>query len=278
MNFFTRLSNGWTLAKTSFQVLSNNKQLIAFPILSGLSLILLIGSFIGAVFGLHIFGEDFFDVYAQNRLVSYGIIFLFYVVNYFVIVFFNMALIHCADLYFKGEENITIRQGLAFSVSRLGTIFMWALFAGTIGALLKIIQENSGVLGKIVTGIIGIVWNVATFFVVPIIAYEDVNPIDAVKRSSSMMKKKWGESIGANFSFGLVQFLLILAAFAIGCVLAAAVHPFVGIAVGAMLVFIIMAVISAAQTIFVSAVYRNINGSLDDHFNQQMIDNLFQRK
>lgn len=278
MNFFTRLSNGWTLAKTSFQVLRNNKQLIMFPVLSGISLILLIGSFIGAMFGFGILGENFFEEQGQNKLFVYGVTFLFYVVNYFVIVFFNMALIHCADLYFKGEENITVRQGLAFSVSRIGAIFAWALFAGTIGALLKIIQENSGLLGKIITGIIGVVWNVATFFVVPIIAYENVNPVDAVKRSSSIMKEKWGESIAANFSFGLVQFLLILVAVAIGFVLAAAIHPIVGIAVGASLVFLIMAIISATQTIFMSAVYRNINGTLDDHFNQQMIDDLFQKK
>ncbi|MEX6686512.1 DUF6159 family protein [Danxiaibacter flavus] len=278
MNFFTRLSNGWTLAKTSFQVLSNNKQLIAFPILSGISLILLIGSFIGAMFGFGVFGENFFEEQAQNKLFVYGVTFLFYVVNYFVIVFFNMALIHCADLYFKGEQNITVRQGLAFSVSRIGAIFAWALFAGTVGALLKIIQENSGLLGKIITGIIGVVWNVATFFVVPVIAYENVNPVDAVKRSSSIMKEKWGESIAANFSFGLVQFLLILAALAIGFVLAAAIHPIAGIAAGAVLVFLVMAIVSATQTIFISAVYRNINGTLDDHFNQQMIDDLFQKK
>jgi hypothetical protein len=42
--------------------------------------------------------------------------------------------------------------------------------------------------------------------------------------------------------------------------------------------FIISAIFSAAQTIFVSAVYHNINDEPTKHFNQQMIDGLFQKK
>lgn len=276
MNFFSRLSNGWTLAKTSFQVLNNNKQLIAFPILSGISLILVIGSFVAAMFGFGFF--DYFFEEGESKIVIYGVTFLFYIINYFIIVFFNTALIHCAKLYFDGEQNITVGKGLSFSLSRIGTIFTWAVVAGTVGAILKIIQEESGLIGKIITGLIGVVWNVATFFVVPVMAYENLSPFAAIKRSSSIMKEKWGESIGANFSFGIVQFVLILGAMLVGFIIGALIHPIAGVIVGVMLAFIIYAVISASQTIFICAVYRNINGSLDEHFSQQMVDELFQKK
>ncbi len=89
--------------------------------------------------------------------------FAYYIVNYFIVVFFNMALIHCTSLYFKGEEP-SIRKGIGFSVSRIGVIFSWAVLAGSVGALLKIIQKNVGSRGKIITGLIGVVWSVATFF------------------------------------------------------------------------------------------------------------------
>lgn len=49
MNLFTRLSNGWTIAMNSFKVLKANKQLIVFPILSGVSLLLVSASFFTAV-------------------------------------------------------------------------------------------------------------------------------------------------------------------------------------------------------------------------------------
>jgi len=275
MSFFDRLSNGWTLAINSFKVLKENKQLIIFPVLSGISLVLIMGSFVLVFLGVNGWSDE--NLEDPGTVGNYLSLFLFYLVNYFIVVFFNMGLIHCTRLYFRGEE-VSINAGLRFSLSRIGTIFSWAVFAATVGTILRIIQEESGFIGKIITGIIGIVWNIATFFVVPVIAYEDLGPIAAFKRSSQLMKQKWGESLGATFSFGLIQFLamivLVIPLFFIGNM----IHPIGGIALALMGVFIIATIFSAAQTIFVSAVYHNITDEPVKHFNQQMIDGLFQKK
>ncbi|MET0464370.1 MAG: DUF6159 family protein [Chitinophagaceae bacterium] len=275
MSFLDRLSNGWTMAMNSFKVLKENKQLIIFPILSGISLVLVIGSFFTGILAVN--GWDMDNMETENPVAVYGTIFLFYIVNYFVIVFFNMALVHCTRLYFRGEE-VTVRAGLQFSLSRIGAIFSWAVFAAVIGTILKAIQENSGILGKVITGIIGIVWGVATFFVVPVIAYENVGPLEAFKRSSSMMKEKWGQSLGATFSFGLIQFIGILIIALPLFLVGSLVHPVAGIVLASLGAFAVVAIISAAEVIFVSAVYHNINGDPVAHFNQQAIDNLFVHK
>jgi hypothetical protein len=256
-------------------VLKANQQLIIFPILSGVAIALLIGSFF--VGTLASAGWDLDNVQESGTAVTYLLIFLFYVVNYFVVVFFNMALIHCTRLYFRGEE-VTVAKGLQHSWSRVGTIFSWALFAATVGTILKAIQENTGIIGKIITGILGIVWSVATFFVVPVIAYENVGPLQAFKRSSQMMKEKWGESLGATFSFGIIQILAIFLIAVPVFILGSLVHLLLGVALGILAVFMIMTVMSAAQTIFVSAVYHNINNDPVTHFNQQLLDNLFEKK
>src|SRR6218665_1515871 len=147
MNFTDRLSNGWEISKLSFRVLKANKSLIIFPILSGVSLLIILGSFFTAVFaGL---GWDVENLGGVNKLVSYGLTFVCYLINYFVVVFFNMALIHCARLYFQGEE-VTVSKGIRFSMSRLGAILSWAVFAATVGLLLRAIQENLGWAGKII--------------------------------------------------------------------------------------------------------------------------------
>jgi len=275
MSFFDRLSNGWTLAMNSLKVLKENKQLIIFPVLSGISLVLIMGSFVLVFLGVNGWSDE--NIEDPGTIGNYLYLFLFYLVNYFIVVFFNMSLIHCTRLYFRGEE-VSINAGLRFSLSRIGTIFSWSVFAAIVGTILRIIQEESGIIGKIITGIIGIVWNIATFFVVPVIAYEDLGPIAAFKRSSQLMKQKWGESLGATFSFGLIQFLamivLIIPLFFIGNM----IHPIGGIALAVMGVFIIATIFSAAQTIFVSAVYHNITDEPVKHFNQQMIDGLFQKK
>ena len=275
MSFFDRLSNGWTLAMNSFKVLKENKQLIIFPFLSGISLVLIMGSFFLVFLGVN--GWAFDNIEEPGNVSTYLLMLLFYVVNYFVVVFFNMALIHCTRLYFRGEE-VSVNAGLRFSLSRIGTIFSWALFAGTIGTILRIIQEESGFVGKIITGILGVVWSIATFFVVPVIAYENLGPIAAFKRSTQMMRQKWGESLGATFSFGLIQFIAIILLMIPCFFLGATIHPIAGVALAILGGFLISAVFSAAQTIFVSAVYHNITDEPVKHFNQQMIDNLFQKK
>jgi hypothetical protein len=276
MNFFQRLENGWKLTISSFKILRANKQLIIFPILSGTSLLLIIGSFVVA--SLAVNGWDVDNIgEVRGNIEYYGVLFLFYLVNYFIVVFFNMALIHCTRLYFKGEEG-SVSSGLRFSVSRIGAIFSWAVFAATVGLILRIIQENTGIIGKIITGIIGIVWSVTTFFVVPVIAYENVGPVGAFKRSAQIMKDKWGESLAAGFSFGLIQFLSFLIIGVPLFLLGSAVHVFLGVALAVGGVFIVLSILSAAQTIFISAIYHNINGDVNKYFDQQLVDGLFVQK
>jgi hypothetical protein len=274
MSFFNRLSNGWTIAQNSFKVLKANKQLLLFPVLSGISLTLIMASFFLGALGMAGWDFDNLHIAGDNKLLGYLVVFVYYIVNYFIVVFFNMALIHCTTLYFNGEE-VTVAKGIAFSRSRIGTIFAWALFAGSIGAILKIIQENVGTLGKVLTGLIGIVWAVATFFVVPVIAYENLGPIDALKRSTQLMKEKWGEKLGAGFSFGLIQLVGFLGIAIIAGLIGVSVHPIAGIAVGVLGLLLLATVVSAARTIFVSQIYHSVTGDPTDQYNEQFIAQLF---
>lgn len=276
MSFFDRLSNGWSLAMNSFKVLRENKQLIIFPILSGICILAVIASFFAISWNAGVW-DDESEFESLNTPLTWLLTFGFYLVNYFVVVFFNTALIHCTRLYFHGEE-VSVRAGMQFAFSRIGAIFSWAFFAATVGMILKTIQENSGWLGKIITGILGVVWSVATFFVVPVIAYEKAGPLEAFRRSSGLMKQKWGESLGATFSFGIIQFLGFLVVGGVLFLVGSIVNTYVGIGLAVLGVFLVFAIMSAAETIFVSAVYHNITGDPVKHFNEQMVDRLFEHK
>jgi Family of unknown function (DUF6159) len=276
MNFFDRLSNGWKISITSLKVLRANKQLVIFPILSGISLVLILGSFVTIVLAGAGWDIDQVKV-SDNNMLGYVFLFLYYLVNYFIVVFFNMALVHCTHLYFKGEE-VSVEAGIRFSMSRIGAIFAWSMFAATVGMILRLLSENLGTIGKIIIGLIGVVWSIATFFVVPVIAYENLGPIDAFKRSADMMRQKWGERIGAGFSFGLISFIGFLVA-GVGLFLVGAIFNLViGVVLAVLGVLLVSAIVSAARTIFISAVYHNITGDPVEHFNQQLIDNLFVQK
>ncbi|MES2772852.1 MAG: DUF6159 family protein [Bacteroidota bacterium] len=275
MGFFERASNGWQIAQNSFKVLKENKQLILFPVLSGISLLLIVVSFSTAVLGNS--GWEVDNIGDTGQVIGYVILFLYYLVNYFVVVFFNTALTYCTGLYFRGEE-VTVKKGIAFSVSRIGVIFSWAVFAATVGTILRLIQENVGFLGKILTGIVGVVFSVATFFVVPVLTYENLGPIAAFKRSAALMKQKWGESVGAGFTFFLIEIVAILAIAIPAFLIGSLINPFFGIAVGVLGFSLLMAVMSAVRSIFISAVYHNITGDPVENYNQKFVDGLFTGK
>jgi Na+/H+-translocating membrane pyrophosphatase len=275
MTFFERISNGWNIALDSWKVLRENKHLIIFPILSTISLIFIVGSFFVSV--LSFYDWDISTIHRPGSIAQYLVILAFYVVNYFIVVFFNVALVHCVSMYFKGEK-VSVKEGIQFSMSRIGSIFAWAVFAGLIGAVLKIIQENTGTLGKIITGLIGIVWGIATFFVVPVIAYENLGPVDAFKRSAQIMRDKWGQRVGAGFSFGLISLACFAVIAIVGFGIGALVHPIAGVAIAILAVVSLLTIMSALKTIFISAVYHNVNGDPVELYNQQFIDNLFVSK
>lgn len=204
------------------------------------------------------------------------LLFAFYIINYFVIVFFNVGLVYCAKRILDGEKT-SVGEGINFAFSRISTIFAWALLAATVGIILKTIQERAGAIGGVITGLIGMVWGIATFFVVPVIAFEDVSPIQAVKRSGQIIKEKWGESLGANFSFGLFSILgLFLVAIPAGFITGAVIHPIAGIGLGIIVFLIIQTAVSAANMIFLTAAYEHVNDNRsNDYFDDDLLDDMF---
>jgi hypothetical protein len=193
---------------------------------------------------------------AANDVVWYLVLFAFYFANYFVIVFFNAALVSCALARFNGLEP-TIGDGLRAAAGRLPQIFAWALVSATVGVILKVIEDRSEKVGQIVVGLLGAAWGIMTYFVVPTLVVERLGPVDAVKRSVSLMKKSWGESLVANFGAGLLIFLMFLVALVpliIGAVIGGVALAIGGI-VTLLLIILVSLISSAVNTIIVAALY-----------------------
>jgi len=189
----------------SWRVLMMDKELLVFPLLSGVACFLVLASFAGGLYAAGFRPRDPEHIEAGYWL----LLFLYYFVNYFIIVFFNCALVACAMIRFGGG-NPTVAEGLRAARERLGLIAAWALVAATLGVILQAIEERVGFLGKIVIAVLGAVWTIATFFVVPVLVVENLGPVDAAKRSVEIVKEAWGESIVGNVGIGLLTFLAIL--------------------------------------------------------------------
>jgi len=182
-----------------------------------------------------------------------------YVVNYFIIVFFNVALVGVANSRLMGG-SWTFRDGLALAWARKGTIFLWALVAATVGMILRSIEERLGLIGRIVIKLIGVAWALACYFVVPVLAFENLTPFAAVKRSARLFKDTWGERVAGGFSISAVFFVLALPGIGVWIVLSAAFGS-TGMLIGLgllLLYLLLLAVVSSAmQGIFNAALYRD---------------------
>jgi len=207
---FERISAGWALTKQAANVLRLDKELLLFPILSAFACGLVITSFFVPMYALGLLDNVIGDRESAQSKVLLGVIgFLFYFVNYFVIVFFNSALVGCAVIRLKGGDP-TVSDGFATSMGRLPQIAAWSAVAATVGMILKSFENKNNKLGQFIIGLLGTAWTILTFFVVPVIVIEKLGPIDAVKRSASLLKETWGESLSSTFSIRLFTFLASL--------------------------------------------------------------------
>jgi uncharacterized protein DUF6159 len=258
-----KFSRTWQLVKQSFVILRSDKQLMLFPILSAISCLivtaiiatggtlLLMPSFASAAAS----GERFQPNHSPLFLIG---MFTMYVANYFVIVFFNVALVGVANSRLMGG-NWTFRDGLELAWARKGTILQWAFVAATVGMILRTVEERMGLIGRIVMRVIGIAWTLACYFVVPVLAFEDLSPVDAVKRSSKLFRDTWGEKVIGGLSFSLVSLVLMLPGFGlwfVAIVLGGVKGLLAGFALLILYILMLSVMMSAVQGIFNAALYR----------------------
>ncbi len=253
-----RLSNSWQLIKASGRVLKADKELIVFPLISGVALILVTASFFVP---LLVTGTGF-EVSEATGPVGYVLLFLYYLVQYTVMFFFNSALVGAAMIRLDGG-NPTVGDGLRIAFSRLGPILGYAAIAAIFGLILRMMSERSGALGRLVVGLVGMAWNLATYLVVPVLVTHDVSPLQAIQESARVLKKTWGEQIVGNFGIGFVFFFAYLA---LGLVSVPAIVLAVGtgqgaviaaVVVCAVLAFILLALVNASLSgIYSAALYR----------------------
>ena len=149
---------------------------------------------------------------AQQKLLGQEMapfVFLFYLATYSIAIFFNVALVSIASNRLAGGRA-TLNNGLQVAWTRKWRILQWALLAATVGMLLKMIEGRLKFLGRMIVGIIGFVWTLASFFVIPLLAAEDMGPVEALYKSAEIFRDTWGEEVTGGFSFGLIFFLLML--------------------------------------------------------------------
>lgn len=262
---FRTIGHTFSLMKMSWGVLMQDRELVAFPIMSALGLVLL--GFAGYMSGFATFETE-------DSSTNVLTLFLFLVFSYLITVFFNAALISAALERLRGGDP-TIGSGLAHAAKHIHHIFFWALISATVQTILQILRSRSdNFLTDLVTSLIGGVWEFFTFFVVPVMVAEGHGPISGIKRSASIVRQTWGRQIAASFGFFIVYLVAFVGA-AIPAILLFMVLPAAGIIVGVLLVGLAIAVVQTLEGIFKAALYDYATGSQPAGFDLRTLANAY---
>jgi len=278
-----KFARSWALTKASMSVLRSDKELLVFPLVSAITVILVALSFALPMFGLGLF--EHMDRGGRMSPAFYVWTFAFYLVLYFVMFFFNSALVGAAMIRLDGGDP-TVADGLRIARGKWLQILGYAAIAATVGMVLRAIEQRAGFIGRIVIGLIGVAWTLATFLTVPVLVARDVGPVEAVKESAALLQRTWGENLIGNGGLGLALGLLNLGVIGLGVLLAMGLASqglnalAVLIAVVAGLTVLGLALIqSALSGIYSAALYRYaVEGNAPAGFDGVLLQNAFQRK
>jgi hypothetical protein len=270
----------------SLAVLRQDKALLLFPMLSGVFSLIALAGFVCAAWITGFFaaitaGAPDAPLTMKQQVIGYGGLFVWYFVSWSIVIFFNVAIIHCAKLRFEGQTP-TASDGIQCAMKHLPRILAWAAVSATVGLVLQVIEEKGKIVGTIVKALLGAAWAICTFFIVPVIIYENMSIWASFKRSSQLIYNCWGTAAVSGSGIGFFIFLLALPAFAfpIG---GAVVNPQWGLMLGLALMmvwFVFLGCVSSALSGIMRAALYNYasTGSVPVAMSKDVFENAFKSK
>ena len=275
--FRSKFSRSWQLLTRSLAVIVQHKKLLLFPIISTACVIVMALFFLAPAFlypsgysaltGEH--WQEMMRVAGIERqpdggpaidptsvLYVYGAV--IYLVSMFIATFFNVAY-YSEIMKALSGDSVSVRAGLRVAWSRLAAIALWSLFAGIVGLVIKSLEEKFGFIGRSIMRLVGVVWSVASIFVIPVIIRDgNPNPVVLLRHSALTLRKTWGESLigylGISLGSGLLLgavLIVLAAAFVAGIALG---MPFIPIS--AIVLFLVSAIILGIASQMAGTVYR----------------------
>jgi Family of unknown function (DUF6159) len=207
---FARIRRGWELTKTAWTVVRSYPGMARLPLTGGALALLALAAL--AVPGVALIAPE--DASTSETVGGIVLIAAGAYLATFAVVYYNVALAAAADDALAGREP-DIRAARAVARSRLRVIASWAIVSVVVSAVLAFVRDRAGAAGGITASIGGAIWSLVTFLVVPVLAFEGIGPVAAMKRSASLFRQRWGQQVTGNLVIGGVAGLVMLAAVAL---------------------------------------------------------------
>jgi len=121
-------------------------------------------------------------------------------------VFFQAGVTFAADDALDGAR-LSVREALGDARGRLGPLLAWAAIAISAQVAFALLLTLSGRLGMF-TSLAASAWSFATIFVVPMLALELLTPLEALRETPELLRRRWGEEFAGMFGLGAVATLV----------------------------------------------------------------------
>ena len=266
---FGTWKQSFEFAKLSYSTLLQNPHLLFYPLMSGTAYLVVIASYfvpLEATGSLEAWKEHIQQWQASryeaqsapDDIGMYITFFSFYFTTYFVIIFFNTALIASSMHIIDGHRG-TLGMGLKFAFKRLPSIVGWVLLSAVFGLFLRILEKNEQI-GRIVAGLLGTAWTALAYFVVPVIVSEGKGPFASIKRSTQVLTETWGTALIGNFSLGIMSSLLMIPTIIISVAVGHFLGLIPGVITAAALLLLGVLLNTAAESVFRAYLYAYATG------------------
>lgn len=260
MGFFATIGRGWKMSKLSMSVVKKDPELMIYMFICGfLSLLAMIGM------SLPQYLEQSWTVDAEGQMTGayMGFVFTGYMVISIVVTFWNSAIVANSHIRLTGGDP-KFMDGVSAAMSKIHIIVLWGIIAGTVGLLLKILNQaargqkgGAAVFAMILTAIGAAVWWMMTFFMIPHMILENQSLGESLQSSKSMFHKSWGENITSGLGINLIGGFFVVLIAILTFVMAVALGPlwYIGVGIGAIGIAIALAWTNAAEQVAVTALY-----------------------
>jgi hypothetical protein len=260
MGFFATIGRGWKMSKLSMSVVKKDPELMVYMFISGfLSLIAMIGmsvpQYLGQTWAV--------DTEGLMTPMYMGFVFLGYMIISIVVTFWNSAIVANSHIRLTGGDP-KFMDGVSAAISKLHIIILWGIIAGTVGLLLKILNQaardqkgGAAIVAIILTAIGAAVWWMMTFFMIPHMIIEGKGIGDSLKSSKKIFLKTWGENITSGLGIGFIGFFFMAVIAIVTITIMTVLGPlwYVGLAFGVIGIAITLAWMNAAEQVAVTALY-----------------------
>lgn len=242
MSTLSTRRRGWVSIQAAYHYAKSYPALLFFPFFANC----FNAAFIALVITPYVQHEKFLEMTQHPSAGSLTLFFIVYLLLIFVIrathVLFTGAAISALTPYLRDGTKHHLRFGLSQLAKRFYWLMLWAIFAGTIGIVLLFTNKHAKRLKNIKQWLKTNRWPFAGYFALSLIMDTPQKPTAALRESSRLLEKGWGNTVmprfGIVFYIAWLRILSILPAL-LGIFRGTKDSLIIGFSITAALVFII---------------------------------------